>query len=147
MATNTIREEQEMLRRQNERLRLLADTAAHLLATDDPHAQVQGLYEKVAEHLGVDTYFNFMVNENGDALQLDFCEGVPKAMLPALQRLEFGQAICGTVAQTGKMIHACDIQNSDYDKAALVRGMGIRAYCCHPLMAGERLLGQLAVTG
>lgn len=79
-----LRHGQILLKRQNERLALLADAAAFLLATDDPQAQVQGLYEMVARHLGVDTYFNFMVNDAGDALKLDFCGGVPPAIVPTI---------------------------------------------------------------
>jgi PAS domain S-box-containing protein len=133
-----------LLRRQNERLELLAAAAGHLLATDDPEAQIQDLYEKVAAHLEADTYFNFTVGQEGDTLELDFCRGIPEERIPSFRRLAFGQAICGTVAQTGEPIHACDIQNSDYDKAALVRSLGIRCYCCYPLIAGERLLGTLS---
>jgi len=137
-------QDQEVLRRQNERLALLAEAAAHLLATANPRDQMEGLFERVAVHLGVDTCFGFTLTPEGDALKLDFCRGVPPEVLPDLQRLDLGQAICGTAAQTLQPVHACRIQSNTWQKAALVRSLGIRAYCCHPLMAGDHLLGTLS---
>lgn len=135
---------EEDLRKRNERLELLSQAASHLLTADDPEEVVRGLYEKVSESFGLSAYFNFMVNEEGDALLLDSCAGVPPEVERDIQRLEFGQAICGTVAQERRRLYVSDIQNSDYEKASLVKSFGIQAYACNPLMAGDRLLGTLS---
>jgi PAS domain S-box-containing protein len=134
----------EALHKQSERLRLLWEAAVVLLSADDPDAMLRGLFEKVKGHLGVDTYFNFMVNEGGDALQLVSCAGIPAETARSITRLEFGQAICGTVALHRLPVVATFIQQSADPKAELVRGFGIRAYACHPLMAGGTLLGTLS---
>jgi PAS domain S-box-containing protein len=134
----------EMLRRRSQRTQLLSEALAQLLAAGDSDTVVRELFPKVAAHLGVDTYFNFMVTEEGDALALHSCQGIPEETARAIQRLEFGQAICGTVAQLRRPIVANDIQNSDYDKADLVRKFGIQAYACNLLMIGDRLLGTLS---
>ncbi len=125
-------------------LAVLADTASHLLSTDDPDAMVRGVFERIRFHFQVDAYFNFMVNEAGDALRMASCAGIPDETARSIQRLEFGQAICGTVAQCRRPITATFIQESDDPKVQLVRGFGIRSYACNPLMAGERLLGTLS---
>jgi PAS domain S-box-containing protein len=135
---------EENLRKRGERLQLLSETLGQLLSARDPDTIVRGLFPKVAAHLGVDTYFNFMVNEAGDALRLHSCAGIPEETARGIERLEFGQAICGTVAQTRAPIHATHIQESDYDKAALVRSFGLQCYACNPLMVGNRLLGTLS---
>ncbi len=127
-----------------ERTGLLSETLAQLLSARDPDTIVRELFPKVAAHLNVDTYFNFMVDETGQALRLHSHAGLPEHVVRSFERLEFGQAICGTVAQHRERIIANDIQNSDYDKAALVRGFGIQTYACHPLMAGGQLLGTLS---
>lgn len=127
-----------------ERMRLLSETLAQLLSARDPETIVRELFPKVAAHLNVDTYFNFMVDETGQALRLHSSAGLPEQVVRSFERLEFGQAICGTVAQQRDRIIANDIQHSDDDKAALVRSLGIQTYACHPLMAGERLLGTLS---
>lgn len=132
------------LRKRGERMQLLSDTLAQLLNARDPNTIVRELFPKVAQHLDVDTYFNFMVNEEGNALELHSCAGIPEETARSIRRLEYGQAICGTVAQIRQPIVANDIQNSDYDKAALVRGFGLQTYACNPLMVEDRLLGTLS---
>ena len=135
---------EEKLRQRSRRTQLLSETLAQLLAAGDSDTVVRELFPKVAAHLGVDTYFNFMVTEEGDALALHSCQGIPEETAKAIQRLKFGQAICGTVAQTRRPIVANDIQNSTYEKAELVRQFGIQTYACNPLMIGDRLLGTLS---
>jgi GAF domain-containing protein len=58
--------------------------------------------------------------------------------------LDFGQAICGTVALTGKAIHATDIQRTLDPMSDLVRSAGVSAYACEPLLSRNRVLGTLS---
>ena len=134
----------EALNLRNERLELLSDAAAHLLEAQDPTVMVQELFAKVCAHLNVHAYFNFMVNDAGDALRLDSFAGIPERSAHLLARLEFGQAVCGMVAATRRPMHVPDVQHSEDSLVKLIKSYGIRAYCCHPLMAGERLLGTLS---
>jgi PAS domain S-box-containing protein len=138
------RETEEALRRQTERLRLLWESASVLLTTDEPNVMMRRLFAKIAEHFGVDTYFNYMVDDGGSHLRLASCVGVPEEALPAITRLEFGQAICGTVAQRNAPIVATFIQDSSDPTAQLARSFGIRSYACNPLIADGRLLGTLS---
>jgi PAS domain S-box-containing protein len=135
---------EQLLRKQNERLRLLWETVGILLATDNAETMLQGLFEKLSKQMNVDTCFNFMVNEQGDALQLQFSAGVPAEAAASLSRLEFGQAICGTVAARRQPIVASFIQQSDNPMVQVVKALGIRAYACNPLIAGGQLLGTLS---
>jgi PAS domain S-box-containing protein len=137
-------EENARLRASEARLRLLWEAAAVLLSADDPDAMLRGLFEKVKDRLGVDTYFNFMVNDAGDALRLVSCAGIPETTARSIRRLEFGQAVCGTVAQQRRPLVATFIQQSRDEKVQLVKGFGIRAYACNPLLAGGTLIGTLS---
>lgn len=127
-----------------ERTALLLEAATVLLATDEPDAMLRSLFAKIGPHLNLDTYFNYMVNESRTALKLASCIGIPDDVARSIENLAFGQAICGTVAQHRQAIVATFIQQSDDPKAQLVKGFGIRAYACNPLMAGEQLLGTLS---
>ena len=135
---------EKLLERQARRLRLLWEAAGIILTSEDPDAMLQRVFTKVSPMLEVDVFFNFMVNEAGDALQLQSCRGIPEAQRAGLGRLEFGQAVCGTVAQRRKAMVECDIQDSANPLVQLVKGFGIRAYACNPLMAGDELLGTLS---
>jgi signal transduction histidine kinase/ActR/RegA family two-component response regulator len=132
------------LRQSEERLRLLWESAAVLLTTEEPDAMLRGLFTKLAPHFGLDTYFNYMVNDAGDALRLESCTGIPEETARSITRLEFGQAICGTVALHRQPVVAICIQHTDDPKAQLVKSLGIRAYACNPLLAGDRLIGTLS---
>jgi PAS domain S-box-containing protein len=135
---------QETLEHQTERLALLWEAASVLLVADDPDAMLRELLAKIGPHLGVDTYFNYVVAESGDQLRLSSCQGVPADAVAGITRLDFGQAICGTVALRRQPLVATHIQESDEPVSRLVKSFGIRAYACHPLLVGERLLGTLS---
>ncbi|WP_010582834.1 PAS domain S-box protein [Schlesneria paludicola] len=132
------------LRKQTQRLWLLWEAASLLLTTEDPDVMLHGLFDKLRPHFGLDTYFNFMVNETGDALRLESCVGISEESARAIQRLEFGQAICGNVAAQRQPITATLIQDSDDPRVQLVKGFGVRVYTCNPLIAGDQLLGTLS---
>jgi len=133
-----------VLRKQAERLRLLWEAAGVLLTADDPDAMLRGLLAKIGPHLGVDAYFNFLENDGGDALRLASCEGIPVETARTITRLEFGQAVCGTVALHRRPVVATHIQGSNEPIVQLAKSFGLRAYACNPLLAGDRLLGTLS---
>ena len=135
---------EKALRKQNERLRLLWETAGILLSTDNSDAMIQGLFEKISDHLRIDTCLQYMVNEQADALCLQFCTGVPADALPSLSRLDFGQAICGGVAQSRHPFMATFIQQTEDARVQLVKAFGIRTYACNPLIANGQVLGTLS---
>jgi PAS domain S-box-containing protein len=132
------------VRKQSERLRLLWEAAAVLLSAADPDSMLRALFGKVRKQLDVDTYFNFVVDDAGESLRLVSCAGVSDETAQSIHRLQFGQAICGTVAQQRKAVVATRIQESDAPHVQLVKKLGIRAYACHPLLADEGLIGTLS---
>jgi PAS domain S-box-containing protein len=138
------RQTDEASRKQTERLQLLLEAAAVLLTADNPDAMLRGLLTRIGPNLNIDVYFNYMVHDSGDALWLASCDGIPIETARTISRLEFGQSICGTVAQQRQPIVASYIHLSDDPKARLVKSLGIRAYACNPLMSENRLLGTLS---
>ncbi len=132
------------LEKKNERLQLLLETAGTLLSASDPDAMLHGLLTKVGPHMGLDTYFNFKVDVSGDALSLVSSEGVPDESKHTKEKLEFGQAISGTVALSRQPMVANNIQQSDDLNARLVKRIGLRAYVCNPLISDNILLGTLS---
>jgi PAS domain S-box-containing protein len=130
-------------KRSAERLRLLWEAAAVMLSSAEPDTMLRELFASIGPHFGLDTYFNYMVNEAGDALRLVSCIGIPERTANQIKRLEFGQAICGTVAQSRKPIVATCIQGSDDPKAELIKSLGIQAYVCYPLQVNDQMLGTL----
>ena len=125
-------------KRAEERARLLWEAAAVLLTANDPDGMMRGLFAKIGPHVGVDVYFNHVVDETGDALRLASCDGIAVDAARAIARLEFGQAVGGTVALRRQPLVVTSIQQSDDLQVRLVKSFGIRACVCHPLVAETR---------
>lgn len=133
-----------ILERRNELLALLSEAAHELLAATDPRDMVRQLFYLVARRLKLDVFFNFMVDESGTRLRLEVAGGVDEQIQEDFAHLDFGQAVCGTVARDKQRIVVRDVQGCNFDKAQGVKQMGVRAYACHPLFVGERLIGTLS---
>ena len=70
------RQMQTSLRDSEARLRMLWEAAAVLMAAEDPDVMMRGLFEKVSDHIDVDSYFNYLVDERGNALRLRSFAGI-----------------------------------------------------------------------
>ncbi len=77
-------------------------------------------------------------------MSLGFIKGFPQEVVQRCLTLDFGQAICGTVAKTRQPIHATNIQKNLDPLADLVRSAGMTAYACEPLVVGDKLYGTLS---
>ena len=128
------------LRTQNQHLHLLSEAIAHLLRIEDPGAMARGLFEQLAGELGVDVYFNYLVEDDG-ALRLQSSAGVPDESLAGMRRIVLGQGPCGLVAQRGAPFLANDIQRSDDPLVQPLQAIGLQTYACNPLRAHGELLG------
>ena len=133
------------VRRQTERLRLLWEAAAVLITADDPDAMLRKVHGMIGPHLGVDAYFNYIVDDSGAALQLSSYEGVSSESARTVARLDFGEGISGTVAIQRRPVVATDIQQSVDASTRALKALGIRACVCRPLVVGDRLLGTLSL--
>ncbi len=135
---------EENLARQKDRLELLSEAAAYLLFTEEPATAIGQLFHKLGQLFGLDVYFNYLVDEQGDALWLHSYAGVAPEVAQGISRLELGQAVCGTVALTHQAMAVANLPQCADPKVDLVKRLGLRAYVCHPLMVEKRLLGTLS---
>jgi signal transduction histidine kinase/CheY-like chemotaxis protein len=135
---------EEGLRTHSERLRLLWEAAAVLLTTEDPEALIRALFVPVAPHLGLDVFLNHMLDAGGQMLELFSFTGVSSEVAGSLAKIRTDSSLCGDVAQTHEPYNVSFIQNSQERQHELLKSMGLRAYACVPLVAGERLLGTLS---
>ncbi|WP_294321252.1 GAF domain-containing protein [uncultured Sphingomonas sp.] len=122
-------------------LRLLGEAADRLLAAKDPAAMVDDLFALIAEELRLDIFFNYRLD--GDVLTLVAHAGLTEEEAAAGAQLIVGQAVCGCAARERRPIQAFGIQSSDDPLTDFVRGLGIDAYACTPLVHGTELLGTL----
>jgi PAS domain S-box-containing protein len=135
---------EEAKQRNSQRIELLSETAGQLLLNDQPQALINSLYDKLSSHLDLEVYFNYLVTEDGQLLQLNSYRGVPEQVAQEMEYLEIGQAVCGSVALERHPIIVENIQESSDPLVELLRSLGITAYACHPLLAHGRLIGTLS---
>jgi PAS domain S-box-containing protein len=130
--------------RAEDRSRLLAEVTARLLASDQPQQVVDSVCRQVMEHLNCQAFFNFLVDDKTGQLRLNACGGIPQDVVQQIQSLEYGAAVCGCVARDGRRILAERIQTTSDPRTDMVRGLGMQAYACYPLLNQGRVIGTLS---
>ncbi|ARV63009.1 ATPase [Nostocales cyanobacterium HT-58-2] len=126
------------------RLQLLFSTASDLLSSQQPVALIDSLFRKLSEQIRLDVYFNYLVHEDKQVLQLASYSGVTEELAKEIEWMKFGQGVCGTVAQERRSIALENVQGSTDPKTTFIRSIGITAYYSYPLIAQGQLLGTLA---
>ena len=131
------------LQERSAHIQLLYETTRDLLSTDRPLALVNALFDKLQPLVGLDVYFNYLLDEQQQLLHLMFHGGISAELAQEIEWLEVGRAVCGTVAQQRCQIVQLDLQNSHDPSTQLVRSLGLTAYSCQPLIAQGKLFGTL----
>ncbi len=126
------------------RLQLLFNTANDLLSSQNPVALVDSVFKKLREQIGLDVYFNYLVKENSQIMQLASYSGITEEFAIKMEWLEFGKQVCGSVAVARRPVAIENVQQSTDQKIEIIRSVGITAYYCYPLIAQGRLLGTLS---
>jgi PAS domain S-box-containing protein len=128
-----------------ERLRLLWETAAVLLTTDEPEALVRVLFGRIAPHLQIDVVLNYAMVEGGDGLKLFYYDGISAEHAAEFSLIAPDSPLSCDVMRSHEPYSVAHIQRSEDARNAPMKAMGLRAYACFPLNADERVLGVLAV--
>jgi PAS domain S-box-containing protein len=133
------------LQKNNERLELLYAMSSSLLLHEEPEEFVSSLYSRLSNHLQLEVYFNYLVDNSSGKLHLHAYAGVPADVAKQREWLEIGeQSVCGAAAQSRKPIIIENVQQSDDAIIELVREAGITAYACYPLICRGELIGTLS---
>jgi signal transduction histidine kinase len=125
-----------------DRLQLLICTSNATLLHTEPEKLLSEIFALLSAYCGLEVCFSYWVN--GNRLKLAYSTGVDRETMRRLEWLDYGQAVCGTVALRHQRIVAENIQDSSDSLTELVRSLGIQAYVCHPLIARGRFLGTLS---
>ncbi|MDZ8104932.1 MAG: PAS domain S-box protein [Nostoc sp. DedQUE12a] len=133
-------------RQADQRLHLLYEMTRDLLAAEHPMQLMNNLFSKLSEQLGLNCYYNYMVEQkdNRPILHLKNYTGISDDTAHSMEWIEFGQYLCGLVAQQRRQIVLDRGQISTDPNAQQLKSMGITAYACQPLIVRGRLLGSLS---
>ncbi len=134
-------------KRADERLHLLYETTRDLLGTEHPMQLMSNLFSKLSNQLELHEYYNYMVEEkdNQSMLHLRNYGGISDEVAQSIEWIEFGQYLCGLVAQERRQIVLDRAQIVTHPNAQLICSTGITAYAGQPLIVKGRLLGTLSL--
>jgi GAF domain-containing protein len=124
--------------------RLLTQTAHLLLQDCDADTLCQSVFELIREPLRLDVYFHYLVSDDRTHLRLASSGGNAEARAALGTDLQFGQAVCGTVAQTCEWMYVTGVQRRRDDMTELIRSFGVRCYTCQPLILKGEIVGTLS---
>ncbi|MGE5177527.1 MAG: ATP-binding protein [Bacteroidota bacterium] len=133
---------EQALRTRNRRLRLLWESAEVSLSSDDADAMLHALFSKIRPELSLDGYSHYTTDDSGDLVLASY-EGAPPDAMRASERVPYGTRVVGRVAETRRPLVGTHVLESSDPEEAATREIGIRAYICQPLVAGDGLLGVL----
>lgn len=143
-STDPKNRKEDTLQEQNEKLQLLTEATTHLLYKNEPKELFDALFHDLAEHLDLDVYFNYVYDSYNNNLKLRNYGGIHESVAKQIEWLELGEAVCGRVAQEQKRIIIENVDTSDNSSVQLIKGLGIKAYACLPLLYYGRLIGTLS---
>ncbi|MBD2075161.1 response regulator [Phormidium sp. FACHB-592] len=133
-------------RQADERFRLLYNTTSDLLATEQPLMLMHNLFSKLSAQLDLHCYYSYLVEEkdNRPMLHLRSYGGIADAEAYSIEWIEFGQYLCGQVAQERQQIVLNQAQIATHPNAKLLYSGGFTAYAGQPLIVQGQLLGTLS---
>lgn len=122
-------------------LSVLSEITTLLLRDASPDEVCEAIFAKLRPVLQIDAYFHFRVTPDGTRLKIASCRGCPPDRLPEIEFLEFGQAVCGTVAATRESMYVPHVIECKNELTQFIQSLGINCYACQPLIMNGRLLG------
>lgn len=127
-----------------QKIELLASIPRRLLESANPQSIINDLCNEAMERIACDIFFNYFVDSTKRRIYLNAYGGVPEEAAKKVEWLEYGSAVCGCVAKEGKRIVAECIAETPDERTKLIAALGIKAYACHPLKTGGKVIGTLA---
>lgn len=126
--------------RQHQRQELFSWALAQLLKTPDPETMVKTIFPRISAHILVDTFFNYLLEPDGKHLRLHSSGGISAELRESISLITRDQLPCNADVLEGDSASV----TSTEPKTLFAKRLGLRAYVCHPLFVGDKLIGTLA---
>ncbi len=136
---------EERLRARNKQLSFLARVSQLLILNDLPENELLTLVlNEAAATVGADTFLYYRA-EDENTLRLHCCGGLAETERTPLDVVPIGGPLCGHVAQHRYPLVIENAAEGGNAASELLVAAGFRAYAGFPLIAGDRLLGTIAI--
>lgn len=134
----------ELISWNQNRNELLAEVSSRLLTSENPQDIIDDLCYKTMEFLECDVFFNYLLDEEKGCLHLNAYSGIPEEEAKRIEWLDYGVAVCGCAALESRRIISENIFETPDPRTDLVKGYGVQAYACHPLLIDGSSIGTLS---
>lgn len=134
----------DIIEKNDQKLSILMEISKGMMQFNEPKEMLDTLFERLSSLLDLDYYFNYLIDSPKEQIRLMNYHGISKETAKSIEYLQFGEAVCGTVAQLRERIIAENIDSSSDSKVQLIKGWNIKAYICHPLFAHGKFIGTLS---
>ena len=135
---------EEVILWNQKRNELLAEVSSRLLTSENPQDIIDDLCCKTMDFLECDVFFNYLVDEEKGCLYLNAYHGISKEEAHEIEWLNYGDAVRGCASFESCRIVAEDILETPDPQTDLVKGYGVQAYACYPLMVEGMNIGTLS---
>ncbi|MDJ0616605.1 MAG: ATP-binding protein [Calothrix sp. MO_192.B10] len=126
------------------KLKLLGELTKDIKCCPNPVVTLETWFGKLAPEIGLDAYWNYLVENNSPVMHLTSHSGISPTLAQSMEYLEIGRGVCGYVARELSRIALDNVQQSTEPKTEFIRSMGIKAYYGQALTMGGKLLGTIA---
>ena len=135
---------EELILWNQKRNELLAEVSGRLLTSENPQDIIDDLCYKTMKFLECDVFFNYLADEEKGCLYLNAYSGIPEEEAKRIEWLDYGAAVCGCAALESRRIISENIFETPDPRTDLVKGYGVQAYACHPLLIEGLSIGTLS---
>ncbi|MBS3906011.1 MAG: PAS domain S-box protein [Syntrophaceae bacterium] len=138
------RMEEELVRKAGE-IQTLYDLSALINQTLDIDTIFRTALEKAMSLTGFEIGAIYLLNEEGDALEMKYHDGHSPAMLEAAKVLKYGEGVSGKAISLKKPVIASINEYSSFRKSPVLIEEGIQTLVGFPLLAKGKAIGTISL--
>jgi len=136
---------EEQLQQRHRQLELLALASQRLLHGGDSEEELlESIFLDIAKLVDMDMFYHYRPGEDPRMLRLHMSGGITEVERTQFATMEFGELLCGRVAERRERILVEDLQRSSHPGSDVLRAAGATSYAGFPLVANGQLVGTIA---
>lgn len=136
---------EEQLQQRHRQLELLALVSQRLLQGGDSEEELlEPIFLNIATLVDMDMFYHYRPGEDPRMLRLHMSGGITEVERTQFATMEFGELLCGRVAERRERILVEDLQRSSHPGSDVLRAAGATSYAGFPLVANGQLVGTIA---
>jgi PAS domain S-box-containing protein len=135
---------EDTLKRESEKRSVLAESARLLMHAENPEQVVQTIGERLMRYLHCTTFFNYLIDESGQRMQLNAYSGIAQKDARGIEHLNPGYTICTHGVRGKKRMGAFDIIKIEDERTCPIHQSGVSGWIYSPIRYQGCLFGMFS---